>query len=287
MYKRLDKIFNIFIKGLTFSSIIMLSFIIIFIMKESISIFEKVSVFEFLLGKEWDPLGQPPSVSIFPMILATIYVSLLAVAIALPIGVGSAVFLTSILNKRMRKILKPSIDLLAGLPSVIYGLIGLLVFVKFFEVHFDFSSGESVLAGGIILSIMILPFIISTCDESMIKICKQYKSTSEGLGVSKYHMIRYLILPACKKSILAGVILAFGRAMGETMAVMMVIGNSPVFPKLFGKAQTISSLIALEMGGAGVDSLHYHALFAAGFVLMMILFLVNMLFHYMKKSIDM
>ncbi|MCT4606194.1 MAG: phosphate ABC transporter permease subunit PstC [Marinisporobacter sp.] len=286
MHQKFEKIFSYIIKGLTFSSVMMLIFILLFITKESIVVFQEVAVWDFLFGKGWNPLGEPPSVSIFPMILGTFYVSLLAVLIALPIGVGAAIFLTSMLNERMRKILKPSIDLLAGIPSVIYGLMGLLVVVKFFEIHFNFSSGESVFAGAIILAIMVLPFIISTCDESMIKISKQYKITSEGLGVSKWHMIRYLVLPACKKSILAGVVLAFARAMGETMAVMMVIGNSPIFPKLFGKTQTIPSLIALEMGGAGVDSLHYHALFAAGFVLMMILFFVNMVFHSIKKSID-
>ncbi|QZY55245.1 phosphate ABC transporter permease subunit PstC [Crassaminicella profunda] len=286
MHQKFEKIFSYIIKGLTFSSVMMLIFIIVFIIKESVVLFEKVTIVDFLFGKGWNPLGEPLTISIFPMILGTIYVSLLGILIALPIGVGSAIFLTSVLNRKMRKIVKPTIDLLVGIPSVIYGLMGLLVIVKFFEVHFDFSSGESVLAGGIILSIMVLPYIISTCDESMIKISEQYKITSEGLGVSKWHMIRYLILPACKKSILAGVILAFARAMGETMAVMMVIGNSPVFPKIFGKAQTIPSLIALEMGGAGVDSLHYHALFAAGFVLMIILFLVNMVFHYIKKSIE-
>ncbi|QEK12411.1 phosphate ABC transporter permease subunit PstC [Crassaminicella thermophila] len=286
MHRKFEKIFAIIIKLLTFFSIIMLSFIIIFIIKESIPVFKKVSLLDFLFKMEWNPLGEPQSISIFPMILASIYVSLLAIIIALPIGVGSAIFLSSVLSEKIRKILKPAIDILAGIPSVIYGLIGLLVLVKFFEVNFDFSSGESVLAGGILLSIMILPYIISTCDESMIRISKQYKIMSEGLGVSKWHMIRYLILPASKKSIFAGSILALGRAMGETMAVMMVIGNSPVLPKLFGKAQTISALIALEMGGAEVDSLHYHALFAAGFVLMMILFFINMIFHYIIKNID-
>ncbi len=286
MYRKFDKIFTFIIKGFTCFSIVMLSFIIIFIARESIVVFEKVSLLDFLFKSEWNPLGQPPSISIFPMILATMYVSLLAVIIALPIGIGSAIFLTSVLNLKLRKILKPSIDILAGIPSVIYGLIGLLVLVKFFEHHLKFSSGESVLAGGILLSIMILPYIISTCDESMIKIINQYKLTSEGLGVSKWHMIRYLILPASKKSIFAGVILALARSMGETMAVMMVTGNSPIFPKILGKAQTIPALIALEMGGAGVDSLHYHALFASGFVLMMILFLVNIAFYHIKNNID-
>ncbi|TCO72686.1 phosphate ABC transporter permease subunit PstC [Marinisporobacter balticus] len=286
MHKKFEKIFSNSIKGITFFSVMILICIIIFLIKESVVIFDEISLLDFIFGDKWNPVRNPPNISIFPMILGTLYVSFVAMTIALPIGVGAAIFLTSVVNEKMRKMIKPSIDLLAGIPSVIYGLIGLLVLVKFFEIHFDFSSGESVLVGGILLAIMVLPYIISTCDESMIKIAKRYKMASDGLGISKWHMIRYLILPASKKSILAGIILALARAMGETMAVMMVIGNSPIFPKLLGKTQTIPALIALEMGGAQVDSLHYHALFAAGLVLMGILFVVNMLFYYIKKNID-
>src|SRR5699024_9983822 len=136
------------------------------------------------------------------------------------------------------------IDILAGVPSVVYGFIGLLVLVKFFEIRYSFPSGESVLAGGILLSIMMLPFVISTCEESMKRIYETYLPSSNAIGVSKSYMIRKLILPNSKRSILASAVLALGRGMGETMAVMMVIGNSPIMPKLLGRAQTIPSLIA-------------------------------------------
>ncbi len=286
MHKKMEKIFSFFVRGCAFFSVSLLAFILFFIIKESIPIFKKVSIFQYLFGTGWRPLSNPPSFSIFPMILSTLYVSIVAIIIALPIGVGCALFLANFIKEEIKEIIKTLIHILAAIPSVIYGFIGLLVLVKFFENYFSLSSGESILCGGILLSIMILPYIISTCEESMTKIHKKYKISSCALGVSKWHMVYHLILPASRKSILAGTILALGRAMGETMAVMMVIGNAPIFPKLLGKGQTIPSLIALEMGSAQVESLHYHAIFASGLVLMVLLFIINIIFYYMKKNIS-
>ncbi len=283
---KFDKIFSFLIKIIAYFSILILAFIIFFIAKESTGAFSQISFFDFLFGTEWHPIKAEPQIEILPMITATIYVSLVAILISLPIGIGTAVFLSTVINKKFKKIFDPLVDILAGIPSVIYGLIGFVVIVKSFEEYFSFPSGESVLAGGILLSIMVLPYIISTVKESMVRIQENYKISSQALGVSKWHMIRYLILPAAKKSIIAGLILAFGRAMGETMAVMMVIGNSPIMPKLFGRAQTIPALIALEMSGAQINSLHYHSLFAAGLLLMFILFGINIIFYRLKEKSD-
>ncbi|MBU5314355.1 phosphate ABC transporter permease subunit PstC [Tissierella carlieri] len=280
-----NKIFKSIVCFLTILSLFMLSFIILFILKESIVFFKEVSILEFIFGKRWNPLNSPDKLSIYPTILGTIYVSIVGIVIALPIGVGSAVVLSSYTNSKIKKIIRTLIDILAGIPSVIHGFIGLLVVIKFFETKFLFATGESVLAGGIILSIMMLPFIISTCEESMEKIYNEYSTYSNALGISKSYMIRKVILPNSKRSILASTVLALSRGMGETMAVMMVIGNAPIMPKLLGKCQTIPSLIALEMGMAEVGSLHYHALYAAGFVLMMILLIINILLYIIKRKI--
>ena len=281
-----ENIFKWIIKTLTFISLILLAFIVIFIFKESIVFFKEVPLFKFISGKTWNPLGSPDKLSILPIILGTVYVSLIGILIALPIGVGSAVVLSSYTDKKTKRVIRSVIDILAGIPSVVYGFVGLLVLVKFFEIRFHFASGESVLAGGILLSIMMLPFIISTCDETMEKVYRDYNGYSNALGVSKPYMIRKIILPESRKSILAAIILALGRGMGETMAVMMVIGNAPIMPKLLKKCQTIPSLIALEMGMAEVGSLHYHALFASGFVLIIILFIINIILYFIKKNID-
>ena len=281
-----ENIFKWIIKTLTFISLILLAFIVIFIFKESIVFFKEVPLFKFISGKTWNPLGSPDKLSILPIILGTVYVSLIGILIALPIGVGSAVVLSSYTDKKTKRVIRSVIDILAGIPSVVYGFVGLLVLVKFFEIRFNFASGESVLAGGILLSIMMLPFIISTCDETMEKVYRDYNGYSNALGVSKPYMIRKIILPESRKSILAAIVLALGRGMGETMAVMMVIGNAPIMPKLLKKCQTIPSLIALEMGMAEVGSLHYHALFASGFVLIIILFIINIILYFIKKNID-
>lgn len=281
-----ENIFKWIIKILTFISLILLAFIVIFIFKESIVFFKEVPLFKFISGKTWNPLGSPDKLSILPIILGTVYVSLIGILIALPIGVGSAVVLSSYTDKKTKRVIRSVIDILAGIPSVVYGFVGLLVLVKFFEIRFHFASGESVLAGGILLSIMMLPFIISTCDETMEKVYRDYNGYSNALGVSKSYMIRKIILPESRKSILAAIVLALGRGMGETMAVMMVIGNAPIMPKLLKKCQTIPSLIALEMGMAEVGSLHYHALFASGFVLIIILFIINIILYFIKKNID-
>ena len=160
---------------------------------------------------------------------------------------------------------------------------GLVIIVKFFE-KLGRASGESVLSGGILLSIMILPFMIDTCEETMSNIKKRYENSSKALGVSKWYMVSELILPASIKSIFIALILALGRALGETMAVMMVIGNAPIFPHLLGKAQTISSLIALEMGMVEVGGLHYNALFASGLVLMIMILAINIFINFFRKK---
>ena len=223
-----ENIFKYIIKFLTSISLLLLAFIVIFIFKESLVFFKEVSIFKFISGRTWNPLNSPDKLSILPIILGTIYVSLIGILIALPIGVGSAVVLSSYTNEKLKRVVRSVIDILAGIPSVVYGFVGLLVLVKFFEVKFNFASGESVLAGGVLLSIMMLPFIISTCDESMEKVYKDYYQYSSALGVSKSYMIRKIVLPESRKSILVAIVLALGRGMGETMAVMMEIGRAHV-----------------------------------------------------------
>lgn len=286
MYRLLDKVFSLIIKFLALFSLLLLAFVIIFIFKESIVFFKEVPVFKFISGRTWNPLLSPDKLSILNIILGTLYVSFVAIIIALPIGVGSALLLSGYIKGRGRIVIKGIVDILGGIPSVVYGFIGLLVVVKFFEVKFDFPTGESVLAGGIILSLMVLPYIISTCDETMKKVYNTHLSSSQALGVSNNYFIRRIVLVESRKGIIAAIVLALGRAMGETMAVMMVIGNAPIAPKLLGKTQTIPSLIALEMGMAEVGSLHYHGLFAAGFVLMAMLLMINIIIYYIKKSIS-
>ena len=270
----------------TVLTVLLLGFLIFFIFRESLPAIRDVGLKNLLLGDQWRPLiytGEP-SFGMRNMILSTLYVSALAVVFSLVIGVGCAMFLACVATERQRTLLMPYIDLLASIPSVIYGFIGLYIVVKFFE-KLGRATGESILAGGIVLSVMILPYMVSSCCDTMVKLCHRYGAASQGLGVSRWYMVSQLVLPASTRGILISMALATGRAMGETMAVMMVMGNSIALPKLLGKGETISALIAMEMGIAEVGSTHYSALYTAGLMLMVLLFVINIVFELLKKNL--
>lgn len=276
-----DSFFKIIVKLISIISFFILFFVIIFIIKEALPLFQNLTIKEFIMGDRWRPISAKPGMGIFNIIVGTIYVGIVGVVIVLPFGIGVSIFLSCITSLKIRKFFKSAIDLLAGIPSVIYGFMGLIIVVKIFE-NFGRSSGESVLAGGIVLAIMLLPFMVSVLEETMTKLINKYEKESISLGVSKQYLVSELVLPLSIKSLVVALVLSFARALGETMAVMMVIGNAPIFPKLLGKTQTISSLIALEMGMVEVGSLHYSALFASAVVLMLILIIINIIIDYFR-----
>lgn len=262
---------------LTALTVLSLAFVLIFIVRESLPAFQEIALADFLLGQRWMPVdyGTGASYGIGNYIAGTLYVSVVAIALAVAAGVGTAVFLSCAVSENTRGLLCSMIDLLAGIPSVIYGFIGLCVLVPLFQRLRLSSSGHSVLAAAILLAVMLLPFLVSACCETMLTMRQRYLSAANALGISYWHTVAHVILPLSVRNILLSVVLAVGRAMGETMAVMMVMGNAGVFPSLLGKGETIASLIALEMGTAAVGSTHYHALYAAGLVLMGILLAIN------------
>lgn len=276
MGKQLNLIFSVVVKALTALTVLVLAFVIYFIVKEALPTFEEVGVPDFLLGKRWMPIAYTGEASfgIFNFMAATLYVSFVAMVLAVTVGLGAAIFLSCVATERMRGLLYPLVDLLAGIPSVIYGFMGLTIMVKFF-IKAGVHTGSCVLAAGILLAIMLLPFLVSSCSETMLKVKERYQPAADALGISRWHMVATIVLPGSWKNILLSMILAIGRAMGETMAVMMVIGNANLFPALLGKSETIAAVIALEMGTAVGGSTHYHALYAAGLVLMLLLFLIN------------
>lgn len=285
MNRTLEKLFSTLCRLFAGLSALLLFLVIVFIARESLQIFREVNFLDFISGVNWNPLAPEPQAGILPMILGTVYVSVVALLISLPIGIGCALELAVLENQRLKSFCTSLLGVLAGIPSVIYGFIGLLVVVKFLEKNLRLAAGESILSGGIVLAVMVLPYIISSAAETMEQIYAQYKEASLALGVSKSYLLRRLILPNAKGAVLTALILAFSRAMGETMAVMLVIGNSPLLPRLLGKGETIPALIALEIGTAGLGSLHYHALFTAGFVLMLLLIFLNALFYLLKRSL--
>ena len=281
-----NRIFSGVILAMTILTVLILAFVIYFIVKEALPTFQEVKLTDFLFGQRWMPIAYTGEVSfgIFNFIMATLYVSFVALVIAVFVGLGAAVFLSCVASERMRGILYPFVDLLAGIPSVIYGFIGLAILVKYF-IRLGIPTGSCVLAAGILLAVLLLPFLVSSCSETMLKVKGAYLPAAEAMGISKWYAIATIVLPASWKNILMSMILAIGRAMGETMAVMMVMGNANLFPRLLGKSESIASVIALEMGTAVVDSTHYHALYAAGMVLMILLFVINLVIMFLREKI--
>lgn len=276
MKKRRYLAVSLVIGVLTAAAMAVLAFVIYFIVREALPLFQEVSLGEFLLGKRWMPVDYigETAFGIFNFLAATVYVSALALFLALLVGLGAALYLSCQASERVRGYLYPVIDLLAGIPSVIYGFIGLVTLVRLF-MRAGVSTGSCVLAAGILLAVMLLPFLVSSCSETMLAARRRYLPASQALGVSKWYAAAAVILPASWKNILLAMVLAIGRAMGETMAVMMVMGNANLFPRLLGKSESIAAVIALEMGTAVVGSDHYHALYAAGLVLMVLLCAIN------------
>ena len=273
-----NKIFKNIVYIFTLFTILLLFTLIIFLYNQSLPFFLKNNFLNFIFGKVWDATEIYGSFGIFNILLASVLISILACIISLPIAIGTALFICFYTNKS-RVILMWLINILAGIPSIIYGFFGMIIIVKNLEKIFKISAGESVLAGSIILSIMILPYFVSNLVETIEIIKAKYKKDSDALGI-----IRKIVFKKLNYSILTGFMISFSRAIGETMAVMMVIGNAPIFPKLLSKAQTIPSLIALEIGMSEVYSEHYYALFASGFALLILVLIINIIIFLVNRK---
>lgn len=278
-----NKIFKNIVYIFTLFTILLLFTLIIFLYNQSLPFFLKNNFLNFIFGKVWDATEIYGSFGIFNILLASVLISILACIISLPIAIGTALFICFYTNKS-RVILMWLINILAGIPSIIYGFFGMIIIVKNLERIFKISAGESVLAGSIILSIMILPYFVSNLVETIEIIKAKYKKDSDALGISKEYFIRKIVFKKLNYSILTGFMISFSRAIGETMAVMMVIGNAPIFPKLLSKAQTIPSLIALEIGMSEVYSEHYYALFASGFALLILVLIINIIIFLVNRK---
>lgn len=279
-----NKIFQTLVYAFAFFSIAILAILIGFMFKESLPFFKQYSVFEFLFGNLWDSMDG--NFGAFNIILASFYIALLACVFSFPVSYGLSLMIVFYTNEKVKTLVSWIIRILAGIPSIIYGFFGLFVIVKFFEKNFKMAAGESVFAGSVILSIMILPYFVEVLTETFEKIKQKYKRQSDCFGISKEYFIRKIVLKQSLRSAFSGFVLAFSRAIGETMAVMMVIGNAPIFPKFFSKAETIASLIALEVGMSEAGSLHYHALYASSFVLLVFVIILDVILFVTRKRTD-
>lgn len=244
-----------------------------------------VSISGFLFGKEWFPSTQPASqTGVLPLLIGTFLVSILAILFALPFGLATAIYLSEIASKRVRTILKPIIELLAGIPSVVYGFFGLVVVVPIIQKTFDLAVGETALAGAIILAIMALPTIISISEDALRSTPRSLREASLSLGATQWQTIYRVVIPYASSGITAAIMLGVGRAIGETMAVIMVTGNAAVIPHtILEPVRTIPATIAAELGEAPQGGIHYQALFALGAILFMFTLLINISVQYITK----
>ena len=262
------------------ASIVAVALICFFMFGNGIPAIGKIGLTNFIFGDVWSPNNN--LFGILPMIVGSIYVTAGAIIIGVPIGILCAVFMAYFCPNWLHKILKPAIDLLAGIPSIVYGFFGLVVIVPFMQVMYG-GSGKSILTASILLGIMILPTIISVSETAIRAVPKSYYEGALALGATHERSVLFIVLPAAKSGVLAGVILGIGRAIGETMAVNMVAGNQTVMPgSIFDGVRTMTANIVTEMGYA--TNLHREALIATAVVLFVFILIINLSFSLIKKS---
>lgn len=244
------------------------------------------TVSDFFLGKEWLPTATPsPLFGSLPLILGTLLVSLIAIVLALPLGLGVAVYLSELADERMRKFLKPVIELLAGIPSVVYGFFGLVVVAPLVQKAFNLPVGETAFTGGLILAIMALPTIISVAEDAIRNTPTAMREASLALGATQWQTIRKVVIPYAGSGISAAAVLGIGRAVGETMAVLMITGNAAVIPtSIFEPVRTIPATIAAELGEAPSGGQHYQALFLLGCILFLISMMISVVSEMVSKK---
>lgn len=244
-----------------------------------------ISVSDFIFGKQWYPTSEPiPSYGIWPMIVGTLLVTLGALLFAIPLGIATAIYMAEVASIKVRNLLKPIIELLAGIPSVVFGFFGLIVIVPLVQQTFHLIVGETVLAGSIVLGIMALPTIITITEDSLRTTPKALKEASLALGATQWQTLVRVVIPYAKSGISTAIILGIGRAIGETMAVLMVTGNASNIPHSFlVPARTIPATIAAELGEAPYGGMHFKALFALGIVLFLFTIVINFTIEFIKN----
>lgn len=276
-----EKIMKIVFFICTLTSVAAVLIICIFLFMNGVPAMAKVGLFDFITGQKWAPSNSPASYGILPMIVGSLYITLGAIIVGVPIGILTAVFMARFCPAKIYKIIKPAIELLAGIPSIVYGFFGLIVVVPFVREVFG-GTGSSVLTASIILGIMILPTIIGVSESAIRAVPESYYEGALALGATKERSVFKCVLPAAKSGIMAGIVLGIGRAVGETMAVVLIAGNQPWIPQniLLG-VRTLTTNIVLEMGYA--TGLHREVLIATAVVLFVFILIINLVFALFKR----
>ncbi len=266
-------------------SVVVLGLIVFSLFREGLPLFGKVSLKDFIFGMEWYPTYDPPSFGIFPLIVGSFIVTLIAILIAVPLGVLTAVYISEIAPQNIKAILKSVIELLAGLPSVVLGFFGMVIVAPWLQETFDLPTGLNVINASVILAVMAIPTISSISEDALYAVPLEFKEASYALGATKYETIARVILPAALSGISTAVMLGMARAIGETMVVLMVAGGAAAIPEsLFDSVRPMPASIAAEMGETPFRSLHYQALFAIGIVLFCLTLAFNLIADYVSHK---
>lgn len=255
----------------------------VYLIISGIPAIKEIGLIDFLFGKEWASSADDPKYGILPFILTSIYGTAGAILIGVPIGFFASVYLSKVANKKVRAVVESAVNLLAGIPSVVYGLVGMLVLVPAIRELFNIPDGASLLAAIIVLAVMILPSIIKVSITALDAVPKEYEDASLALGATPTETFFKVSVPAAKSGIAAAVVLGVGRAIGEAMAVMMVAGNVANMPSLFQSVRFLTTAVASEMSYASYGSLQREALFSIALVLFLFIMLINATLNFFLK----
>ena len=276
MNRRKEKLIKWLFTVTAFASLAFLVGIVLVLFKEALPIFKIISPKAFLLGTSWYPTAEPPEFGILPLILASLWVTAGALVICVPLGVGSALYLHELAGNKQRAVLKPVIEILASVPSIVYGFFGMVVLAPFLQTAFDLPIGLTAFTTSVILGVMATPTVASIAEDALSYVPRSFREASFAVGADRWQTLTKVIIPAAGSGISTAVILGMSRAIGETMTVLMVAGGSAVIPEsIFDPVRPMTVAIAAEMGEAPVGSDHYHALFAIALILFLITFAFN------------
>lgn len=288
MFSKREKI-EVLIKyvffAITLFSVIVLGLIVFFLFMEGVPIFSKVSVYDFVFGTKWYPTDEPPDFGIFPLIVASFCVTLLSAVISIPLGVMTAAYISEIAAKRTAEIVKPIVELLASLPSVVIGFFGMVIAGPFLQEFFGIPVGVNLFNASLMLAFMSIPTICTISEDAIRSVPVSLREASLALGATRLETVLKVVFPASLSGISTAVILGMSRAIGETMVVLMVAGGAAMIPKsIFSPVRPLPASIAAEMAEAPFRGDHYHALFATGIVLFIFTLLFNILADYIATK---
>jgi len=280
-----EEIISLFFFIVGFISIFVLFMILVFLFSESIPIFKKISVLKFLFGRDWYPTSTPPDFGIFPLLLSSLAVTVASAILSIPLGVMTAVYLAEIASGRVRAIVKPLVELLAALPSVVIGFFGMVVVAPFLQDYLGVAIGLNLFNAALMLGFMSVPTICSISEDAIFSVPRELKEASLALGATHWETIFRVVLPASLSGISTAVILGMSRAIGETMVVLMVAGGAALIPtSIFDPVRPMPASIAAEMAEAAFRSDHYYALFATGMVLFLFTLFFNVVADYIAQK---